>query len=178
MKSVYLKPAEYYFGDQPARITTVLGSCVALSLYYPRSGLAAMCHALASDCGNATSCQKKCANRYRYVSCMIPAMIHSFYSRGIKPEDIEAKLFGGAAMLDADSSRISRGVGALNVKAVQEILRKNNLKIKASDIGGRFGRKIIFDTRTGEVLLKRLHPANWRSQAVTNRCDNHILVNR
>lgn len=164
MQAVYLKPAEYYFGDQPARVATVLGSCVALSLYHRHSRLGAMCHALAPDCGGATACQNKCTQMSRYVNCMIPAMIRSFFSRGIKPGDIEVKLFGGAAMIDTDSRRASRGVGALNVEAVREILRLNSLKLRTCDVGGRIGRKIVFDTRTGEVFLKRLRPADWRPQ--------------
>jgi chemotaxis protein CheD len=37
-------------------------------------------------------------------------------------------------------------------------LKKEGLSILSLDVGGATGRKLFFNTHTGEVLLKRLQP--------------------
>ena len=163
MHALYLKPGEYYLGDHPTKVTTVLGSCVAVSMYHRPSGLAAICHAVAPDCDATASCPSGCPKLQRYVRCMIPAMVHAFSSRGVSPANIETKLFGGAAMIDGDNRRDpGKLVGAQNIAAAREVIQQCGLVLKSSDVGGRVGRKIIFETATGDILLKRLHPSSWR----------------
>ena len=136
-------------------------------MYHRHSGLAAICHALAPDCGVTADCPKGCPQLYRYVNCMIPAMVRAFASRGISPANIEAKLFGGAAMIDGDNRRNPETlIGALNIAAARKAIRQCGLTLKSSDVGGRVGRKIIFETATGDILLKRLVPGYWRSPPV------------
>jgi chemotaxis protein CheD len=157
MHTVYLKPGEYYFGDQPVQIHTVLGSCVAVSMFHRRTGLAALCHTLAPDCRSAVACQKRCDRPYHYVSCTIPSMIRSFSARMIPASDVEVKLFGGAALIDApEGDAHGSSVGMMNIAAARNSFQKLGIILKASDVGGRCGRKIIFDTRTGDVLVKRM----------------------
>lgn len=79
-------------------------------------------------------------------------------SRGLRPKDIEVKLFGGAALIGTLSKeRIALSIGQQNVKAALETIANCGLKLKVMDVGGNFGRKIIFDTSTGEVFMKRLN---------------------
>lgn len=156
MRSLYLKPGEYYFGCHPVRITTVLGSCVSVSMYHRPDGLAALCHVVAPDCAARAACNQKCAEFHRYVNCMIPAMARSFFSRGIRPKEMEVKLFGGAAMIDGAGRRAFRtSVGAMNIAAARSVLQQHGLHVISTDVGGFAGRKIIFDASTGDVLLKR-----------------------
>jgi chemotaxis protein CheD len=160
MLSLYLKPGEYYFDDQPARIQTVLGSCIAVSMYHRFSGLAALCHVIAPDCASARSCSIRCVRMSRYVRCMIPAMARSYFFRRINAVEIEVKLFGGATMIQTEGGENPKSsVGKANLAAAYQIIDQYGLKLKADDGGGSCGRKIIFDTRTGEVLLKRILPA-------------------
>lgn len=142
----------------------MLGSCVALTLHHSPSRLAAICHAMAPDCGEETVCAKKCAQMHRYVNCMIPAMVRSFLSRDIDPKDIDAKLFGGASMISVPGDRTVRNsVGAMNILAARKVTQNHGVLIRSANVGGSVGRKIIFNTRTGEVLLKHLRSLGaWR----------------
>lgn len=40
---VYLKPGEIFFGGRDHRICTILGSCVAITLWHPRLLIGGMC---------------------------------------------------------------------------------------------------------------------------------------
>jgi chemotaxis protein CheD len=154
---IYLKPGEYFLGDQPVLVHTVLGSCVAVSMFHRHSRLAALCHAVQPDCGTTGACQNRCAHPYRYITCMIPAMIRAFCSRQIHPADIEVKLFGGATMIGhPDGRQRQPAVGAMNLAAARKIIKARGLHLQAADVGGPLGRKIIFDTRAGVVMVKRM----------------------
>ena len=41
---VFLLPGEFHFGDQDDRIITLLGSCVAITLWHPEKRIGGMCH--------------------------------------------------------------------------------------------------------------------------------------
>jgi chemotaxis protein CheD len=77
---------------------------------------------------------------------------------GLLPREIEVKLFGGAALIGTSRYReMSNSIGQQNVKAAIDTINSCGLLLKIMDVGGAFGRKIIFNTWTGEVLLKRLN---------------------
>jgi chemotaxis protein CheD len=41
---VFLGPGDLYFGDRTVRIRTLLGSCVAVTLWHPFARIGGMCH--------------------------------------------------------------------------------------------------------------------------------------
>jgi chemotaxis protein methyltransferase CheR len=161
---VYLKPAEMYVADRPTIVRTVLGSCLAVTMFNQRLKIAAICHALLPHPAGATPCSKENrTNVLKYIDCVIPEMVMRLKQYGIASEEIEVKIFGGADMLSAESSPASKQqVGRLNVKTALRVIEAEGLQVKNSDVGGLKGRKIFFYTHTGEVLLKRL-----RSEALS-----------
>lgn len=85
-------------------------------------------------------------------------MIERFEERKIKRAEIEVKIFGGANVLDSLSGpNCPVTIGSQNIRMAVKHLNKNYLSIKASDTGGRIGRKIFFLPETGEVYLNRLN---------------------
>jgi chemotaxis protein CheD len=151
---ITLNPGEMMVTDKPTVIRTVLGSCVAVTMFNRSRGLSAICHALLPQPNNDESYTANYAENYKYVKFVVPEMIRKMRRYGLKNWQIEVKLFGGADMLNEKPG--SRLVGTLNVKMVMEVLRQEHLHLKTSDVGGNRGRKILFHTHTGEVLLKRL----------------------
>lgn len=156
-RQVYLRPGELYLGSEPSVVTTVLGSCVSVTLLHKVTGIAAICHTLQPSCPNPELCFPNCQARHRYTVCTIEKMSRYMLSHGLRPRDIEVKLFGGAALIGTlTKERIATSIGHQNVKAAMETIDKCGLMLKVMDVGGNFGRKIIFNTSTGEVFMKRL----------------------
>lgn len=44
ISEVVLKPGDFYFGGGATRISTLLGSCVSMTLWHPRRKIGGMCH--------------------------------------------------------------------------------------------------------------------------------------
>ncbi len=155
---VYLQPGEIHFALEPTIVGTVLGSCIAVTMFYPRLNYGAVCHAILPEhcCKPAhvfreTEC-------LRYVNCTIQHMLERFAARGVQPHDLQTKLFGGAESI-SNSCRSGnyRSVGWQNVTVATEVLKQGGFKILVADVGGATGRKIFFHSGTGEVYLKRLN---------------------
>lgn len=147
---IYLKPGEMYFGETPGTVTTVLGSCIAIVMHNRRLRLGAICHAMLPD----GICDE---GGLRYLNCALTEMLDRFLARGVGCAEIEVKLFGGGdVLMPAGGGTRGKTVGRQNIETAMELIEREGLKLVSYDLGGPSGRKILFRTDTGEVLVKRL----------------------
>lgn len=156
---ITLKPAELFVSERPVIVRTVLGSCVAVTMYNRQHGISAICHALLPDGDKYASelDSQTGSGPYKYVNTAIPIMLQRLRNYGIDPKDLEVKLFGGADMMVTDSENPNpHPAGQSNIHAVLKIIKAQHLTLTVSDVGGHLGRKLLFYTHTGEVLLKRI----------------------
>ena len=80
-------------------------------------------------------------------------MVREFKKMGVKINEIEVKVFGGAGMAGVS---YKRSVGKANVEMAFNMIKDHDLRVLTWNLGGTSGRKIIFFTHTGRVLLKML----------------------
>jgi chemotaxis protein CheD len=158
---IYLKPGEMHITDQPTRVITVLGSCLAVTMYCRRLAMGGICHGQLPLCDLKKPCAGNCLGCLKYVDCSILQMVKIFDQHQVKRSEIEVKCFGGADMFSRSGNRASVvSIGKQNIEAAQETLLGLGMQSIAHDVGGLQGRKIYFFTHTGEVFLKRLTNVN------------------
>jgi chemotaxis protein CheD len=154
LPQVYLKPGELMFTHEPAQVTTVLGSCVAVTMFHPRLRFAAICHGMLPEPKHDLEDEEE---RFKYLSEAIPFMAARFRFLGLAPHEIEVKMFGGGNVLGFDDSdQAKKLVGSANVDTARQMLFRESMAVKAGSVEGDCGRKIVFNTQTGEVLHKFL----------------------
>lgn len=169
----YLKAGEMFIMEKPALISTVLGSCIALTLFNQRKGLAGICHALLPQCirkSHKTSIDNllddechKCLEAFKYADCSVYMMAESFIRFGITPRETEVRLFGGAKMMVSRSGHDGHySIGQQNIDTARKVISYCHLELASSDVGGTGGRKIIFNTKTGEVEHHSLNQSIFR----------------
>lgn len=153
---VYLGPGNIYLAERPTIIITVLGSCISVTMFVVRLKAGAICHGLLPTC-NRRSCPADCVAGARYVDCSIMRMLKELDRMGARKSEIEVKIFGGAEILSScNSSNDFLNVGRQNVISACRIIKNQGLNLAARDVGGNWGRRILFYTHTGEVLLRRI----------------------
>jgi chemotaxis protein CheD len=147
--TAFLKPGEIIVSRNPVLISTILGSCVAITMYSPKKCVGAICHAMYPD-----NLEQK--ESYFYVEIAI----RNIYSRMIDyvgKDDLVVKLFGGAQVLGCGQNiGAMKSIGEQNVIQAKKILEVLNLSITNADIGGKQGRKLLFSIKTGDVYLRKL----------------------
>lgn len=160
LPNVYLKPGELIFSTCPTFVTTVLGSCISLTMINHKFKIGAIIHAMLPAYKENNS-----KDPFNYVDRSINYVLEQYGKKGINPGNIEAKLFGGANMF-SDNILKSETVGSQNIRAAQNLIEQYGIRLVKSDVGGIVSRKIIFNTSTGDVWLKRINKNNALGQFI------------
>lgn len=129
----------------PAKLTSVLGSCVGVVLYHPRRQIGALAHVvLPESAGRAGSPAK-------FADLAIPHLFELLAAAGAPPSGLIAKIAGGASMF---ASAGPLQVGESNVQAVLRALEAARISLAGQHVGGSKGRRISLDVATGEVTIE------------------------
>ncbi|MDQ1245462.1 MAG: chemotaxis protein CheD [Campylobacterota bacterium] len=150
----FIHVGQIYADNGPIQISTVLGSCVAVCLYDKKLGIGGMNHYLLPF-WNGNGLQS-----LKFGNISIPKLIEAMLEKGAKISNIEAKIFGGAA-INISCCNGAMMVGEKNILVAKEILNDYKIKIVAEDVGGSDGRKIQFNLENGKVLLKYTIKSNF-----------------
>ena len=156
MKKLFLYPAALYAGTEPTNVITILGSCVAVCLWDPvikRGGINHFMLPLWNGQGLASP---------RYGNIAVTKLLEEMEVMGSARSNIEAKIFGGAEVLEMKQSNFK--IGKRNIELAVKMLKQFNISIKAQSTGGKRGRKILFNTATGEVRMKYIGQEKNKSE--------------
>lgn len=161
LHEVFLNPGEFHFGDRRTRISTLLGSCVSITLWHPRHHIGGMCHYMLTG-------RKRPADAPldgRYADEAFALFLERVAAAGTRPGEYQAKLFGGANMLnDLAGSKID--IGRRNIALGRELLAAHHIALLSEHVGGSGRRKLHFDLWSGDVWLAFPQGTNARIRNV------------
>lgn len=143
-------PGEYYVSDEGMLLVTVLGSCVAACIRDTESGAGGMNHFMLPDDGGRDAM----GSSARYGTYAMEVLINQLLKMGARRNRLEAKVFGGGAVL---ASLASSNVGARNAEFVLDYLQTEKIPVVAKDLLDSYPRKVYYFPATGRVLVKKLH---------------------
>lgn len=143
-------PGEYFVSDQGMLLVTVLGSCVAACIRDVELGIGGMNHFMLPDDGGRDAV---CSSA-RYGGYAMEVLINHLLKMGAQRHRLEAKVFGGGAVL---TSLSSSNVGARNAEFVLDYLKTEKIPVVAKDLLDSYPRKVYYFSQTGRVLVKKLH---------------------
>lgn len=149
---IFLNPGEYYFGDSDTRIRTLLGSCVAITLWHPKRRIGGMCHyMLPSRPSDPTE-----PFDGKYADEALHLLIQEITRAGTGLHEYEVKMFGGGNMFPNPERCRNDHVGRKNALAGRELMNKHGILHKGADLEGTGHRKVIFDMWSGDVWVRRV----------------------
>jgi len=141
----FLFPSHVAVSNTFSDLHTLLGSCVAVCLYDPVTKCGGMNHYMV-PLWNGEGLESP-----KYGNIAIEMLLQKLSDIGAQRKSLVAKMFGGASQYHSNSIL---NVGERNILVAQTMLDKLRIPIVASSMGGNRGRKIIFNTQTGEVMMK------------------------
>lgn len=143
-------PGEYFVTGRKMMLVTVLGSCVAACIRDTESGVGGMNHFMLPDEGG----RDVVSTSARYGTYAMEVLINHLLKTGARRNRLEAKVFGGGAVLESLSSS---NVGARNAEFVLSFLKTEKIPIVAKDLLDSYPRKVYYFPENGRVLVKKLH---------------------
>ncbi|MFT3736785.1 MAG: chemotaxis protein CheD [Rhodocyclaceae bacterium] len=150
-RDVLLHPGEYFVGDADCRVSTLLGSCVSITLWHPERLIGAMSHFLLST----RSVPKVSELDGRYGDEAILLMLKGLVRHGVDPRECVAKLFGGGNMFPDRKPAHAQLIGLRNGEAARCLLQGLEIPLVAESLFGVGHRQIIFDIATGRVWSRQ-----------------------
>ena len=118
--------------DAELCLTTILGSCVAACLYDPLTGVGGMNHFLLPGVDGE-------GQGMQYGVHAMELLVNALLQRGARRERLQAKLFGGARMVQGLTD-----VGAKNAEFATRFVQRERILLGPGSLGGTAGRRVQF----------------------------------
>jgi len=148
--AVKVLPGEFFVHDEDVAIMTTLGSCIAACLWDRERKVGGMNHFMLPDAGGA-------GDSGRYGSYAMELLINELIKRGASRTTLEAKVFGGGAVI---SGMTTINVGERNTQFVLDYLKTERIAVVSKDVLDVYPRKVCFLPASGKAMVKRLAPSN------------------
>jgi chemotaxis protein CheD len=146
--AVKVLPGEYYVDDEDLLIMTTLGSCIAACLWDRHARVGGMNHFMLPE---------GVGDSGRYGSFAMELLINELLKRGATRSGLEAKVFGGGAVISGMSSL---NVGERNTSFVLNYLKTEHITVVSKDVMDIYPRKVCFLPASGKAMVKRLAPTS------------------
>jgi chemotaxis protein CheD len=160
--AVKVLPGEYFVHDEDLIITTTLGSCIAACLWDRERRIGGMNHFMLPDSGASEGT----GLGGRYGSYAMELLINEMMKRGAARATMEAKVFGGGAVISGMSSI---NVGERNTQFVLDYLRTERIPVVSKDVMDIYPRKVCFLPASGKAMVKRLASTNAEALVAQDR---------
>ena len=146
--AVKILPGEYFVSDEGIVIMTVLGSCIAACIWDSQRRIGGMNHFMLPEGAGDSG---------RYGSYAMELLINELMKKGASRLTLEAKIFGGGAVIGGMSSI---NVGERNTQFVIDYLQTERIPIVSRDVLEIYPRKVCFLPGSGKAMVKRLAPTH------------------
>ena len=147
---IVLMPGQMHIGGQVGSLRTLLGSCVAITLWHPARRIGGMCHFL------LPSRSRRAAepDDGRYGDEALAAMVASIKTLRTAPEDYVAHLYGGADTMSGVSAA-KFNIGERNIEQGWTLIDRYGFRLDGVDVGENIPRMVALSLADGTVTMRR-----------------------
>lgn len=124
-------------------LASILGSCIGVVIYDPQRKIASFAHVVLPLSGGRPG------SPGRFADTAVPAMLQELRSQGANPQQLRAKIAGGACMFGNNQMNI----GDRNADEVRRQLKEKKVPLISEDVGGTKGRKVLFSPYTSQMEI-------------------------
>lgn len=152
MTEIFLLPGQFYFGRAHNPIRTILGSCIAITMWNERTKIGGMCH-------YKLPVRSKPLSVYldgNYGDEAIQLFIENMKHHRLKPHEMQVGVYGAGNMFKDIINDDSRSISAQNIRLANNLLPSLGFTISHKDYGGSISRRVSLDIETGEVSLETI----------------------
>ena len=147
-KRVFLLPGEYHVSRTKCEIATLLGSCVSVTIKHKSLPCGGMNHFLLDRAPSGDT------DKGRYGDTSLQTILWLLKKVDQNLANFKAGIYGGAAVVSHLANGSGSDIGSRNIALAREFLKANRIRVADEDVGGTSGRRIYFDTDTGNVRSK------------------------
>ena len=149
-QGLVLMPGQMHIGQQVASLRTLLGSCVAITLWHPQRRIGGMCHYL------LPKRQRRPGEPPdgRYGDEAVEAMVQALRALCTSPEEYVAHLYGGADTMSGVSAA-KFNIGERNIEQGWTLIDRYGFMLDGVDVGEDIPRMVSLSLADGQVNMRR-----------------------
>jgi chemotaxis protein CheD len=145
-----LLAGQLWFGHRVREVHTLLGSCVAITLWHRGRGLGGMCHFLLPSRRRGDDEPRDA----RFGEEAGEMLLDAIRAAGARPEDFEAHLYGGADTLSSVTGN-RFNVGERNIELGWTLVDRLGVQLAQIDVGDQCPRSVSLRLADGAVHMRR-----------------------
>lgn len=129
-------------------ITYALGSCIGLCFHDPRLKLGALLHIMLP-----LNLETGRTHPLKYADTGIRETLKAMEAKGASRSRMTVKIAGGAKMFEVAGGGLGN-IGQRNIESVHAILKRENIRLLAENVGGTVARTLLFDVASGQGCIR------------------------
>ena len=130
-------------------VTYALGSCIGLCFHDPRLRLGALLHIMLP-----INMETGRTHPLKYADTGIRETLKQMEARGAMRSRMTVKIAGGAKMFEIAGGSGLGNIGQRNIESVNAILKRENIRLLAQEVGGKVARTLFFDVGSGQDCVR------------------------
>jgi len=146
---VELFPGDFCFTGDDVRIGTLLGSCVAITMWHPQLRIGGMCHYVLPHRERGYG-----EPDGRYADEAMHMFLLAIDRYATHPVEYRVGMFGGGDQFSGTPAGAT-SVPRRNIAAGLDLLARHGLEAFEPHLGGRGPRRITLEVATGEITMRR-----------------------
>jgi len=164
---VFLPSGQFHFGSGNVRVLTLLGTCVAISIWHPVRRIGGMCHFLLPARRPNTMVDVSMPGLF--AEDVMGLFADALRATNTLPQEYIVKVAGGGNMFpdqltppacrDGGCTDMRRSacqsIGCKNIGVARTLLEGAGFVIASENVGGHGSRQVIFELWSGEVWVRR-----------------------
>lgn len=145
----YLIPGKVYTSANPAAVSTIVGTGVAVCLWDKVRRVGGINHFLLPTAPDSDLINTRYANAANH------SLLQAILGLGADMGSLVAKVFGGSQP-PITFGNSSECLGDRNVQLALDFLGRHKIRLDQKEVGGTRGRKIVFQTDDGRTWSQQL----------------------
>ena len=130
-------------------VTYALGSCIGLCFHDPRLRLGALLHIMLP-----LNMETGRTHPMKYADTGIKETLRQMEAKGASRSRMTVKIAGGAKMFEVSGGAGLGNIGQRNIESVHTILKRENIRLLAEDVGGKVARTLPYDVVSGQGCIR------------------------
>ncbi|GBF23094.1 chemotaxis protein CheD [Candidatus Gastranaerophilus sp. (ex Termes propinquus)] len=150
---------------KPYCVATVLGSGVAVCLCDPVAKVGGVSHFTVPKVNDKREEKRKYMTHSGEYS--LPHLMTMMGEMGATKQNMEAHIVGGSF----SPEHCNKNIGRKNIEIAKKYLKRQGVSIVNEDTSGNLGRKVLFNTANGEIIvykLRNIRECDWNADKSTN----------
>ena len=130
-------------------VTYALGSCIGLCFHDPRLRMGALLHIMLP-----LNMEAGRTHPLKYADTGIRETLRQMEAKGASRSRMTVKIAGGAKMFEVTGGSGLGNIGQRNIESVHAVLKRENIRLLAEEVGGKVARTLLFYVVSGQGCIR------------------------